>query len=139
GALGSGAPFAGPEHRPEPVADGAGIPQAVLDDVVVLPWNDIDQVAPVVREHAADLAAVILEPVPFSNIGGVEPDPEFLRALRELTGQYGTLLVFDEVITGFRLGLGGAAAHFGVRPDLHVFGKAVRGRLPVRVLRRRPP
>src|SRR5262249_55737385 len=132
-ALASVAHVAGPEDRPEPVADGAGIPQAVLDDVVVLPWNDIDQVAPVVREHAADLAAVILEPVPFSNIGGVEPDPEFLRALRELTGQYGTLLVFDEVITGFRLGLGGAAAHFGVRPDLHVFGKAVGGGLPVGV------
>jgi glutamate-1-semialdehyde 2,1-aminomutase len=133
GALASVAHVAGPEDRPEPVADGAGIPQAVLDDVVVLPWNDIDRVAPVVREHAADLAAVILEPVPFSNIGGVEPGPEFLRQLRELTGQYGTLLVFDEVITGFRLGLGGAAAHFGVRPDLHVFGKAVGGGLPVGV------
>jgi glutamate-1-semialdehyde 2,1-aminomutase len=132
-ALASVAHVAGPEDRPEPVADGAGIPRAVLDDVVVLPWNDIDRVAPVVREHAAELAAVILEPVPFSNIGGVEPDREFVRALRELTGQYGTLLVFDEVITGFRLGLGGAAAHFGVRPDLHVFGKAVGGGLPVGV------
>jgi glutamate-1-semialdehyde 2,1-aminomutase len=132
-ALASVAHVAGPEDRPEPVADGAGIPPATLDDVVVLPWNDIDQVAPVVREHAADLAAVILEPVPFSNIGGVEPDPEFIRALRELTSHCGTLLVFDEVITGFRLGLGGAAAHFGVRPDLHVFGKAVGGGLPVGV------
>ena len=132
-ALASVAHVAGPEDRPEPVADGAGIPQAVLEDVVVLPWNDIDQVAPVVREYAPDLAAVILEPVPFSNIGGVEPDPEFLRALRELTSHCGTLLVFDEVITGFRLGIGGAAAHFGVTPDLHVFGKAVGGGFPVGV------
>ena len=133
GALASVAHVAGSEERPQPVADGAGIPQAVLDDVVVLPWNDIDMVAPVVRETAGDLAAIILEPVPFSNIGGVEPDPEFVRALRELTAQHGTLLVFDEVITGFRLGLGGAAAHFGVTPDLHVFGKAVGGGFPVGV------
>src|SRR5437764_603404 len=133
GARASVAHVAGSEERPRPVADGAGIPQAVLDDVVVLPWNDIDMVAPVVREAAGDLAAVILEPVPFSNIGGVEPDREFLRALRELTTRHRTLLVFDEVITGFRLGLGGAAAHFGVTPDLHVFGKAVGGGFPVGV------
>ncbi len=132
-ALVSVAHVAGPDERPQPVPDGAGIPQRVLDDVVVLPWNDIDRVAPVVREQAADLAAVILEPVPFSNIGGVEPDPEFVRALRELTAQHGALLVFDEVITGFRLGIGGAAVHFGVTPDLHVFGKAVGGGLPVGV------
>ena len=132
-ALASVAHVAGPDHRPEAVADGAGIPQAVLDDIVVLPWDDIDGVAPVVREAAGDVAAVVLEPVPFSNIGGVEPDREFLRALRELTAQYGILLVFDEVVTGFRLGLGGAAAHFGVRPDLHVFGKAVGGGFPIGV------
>jgi glutamate-1-semialdehyde 2,1-aminomutase len=132
-ALVSVAHVDGPEDRPQGVADGAGIPQGVLDDVVVLPWNDIDQVAPVVREAADDLAAVILEPVPFSNIGGEEPDHEFLRALRELTWERGVLLVFDEVITGFRLGLGGAAAHFGFAPDLHCFGKAVGGGLPVGV------
>ena len=132
-ALVSVAHVAGDERRPEAVADGAGITQGVLDDVVVLPWNDIDQVAPLVREAADDLAAVILEPVPFSNIGGEEPDPEFLRALRELTWERGVLLVFDEVITGFRLGLGGAAAHFGVTPDLHCFGKTVGGGFPVGV------
>ena len=124
---------AGSEHRPEAVADGAGIPRGVLDDVVVLPWNDIDQVAPVVRDAADDLAAIILEPVPFSNLGGEEPDPEFLRALRELTWERGVLLIFDEVITGFRLGLGGAAAHFGFAPDLHCFGKAAGGGFPIGV------
>ncbi len=123
----------GPEDRPGSVADGAGITQGILDDVVVLPWNDIDLVAPVVRDAADDLAAIILEPVPFSNLGGEEPDHEFLRALRELTWERGVLLVFDEVITGFRLGLGGAAAHFGFAPDLHCFGKAVGGGLPVGV------
>jgi glutamate-1-semialdehyde 2,1-aminomutase len=132
-ALVSVARLGGSERRPEAVPAGAGIPPAVLDDVVVLPWNDIDQVAPHVREAADDLAAIILEPVPFSNIGGEEPDHEFLRALRELTWERGVLLVFDEVITGFRLGLGGAAAHFGVAPDLHCFGKTVGGGFPIGV------
>ena len=132
-ALVSVAHVAGDERRPEAVADGAGITQGVLDDIVVLPWNDIDRVAPRVREATDDLAAVILEPVPFSNIGGEEPDPEFLRALRELTWERGVLLVFDEVITGFRLGLGGAAEHFGVTPDLHCLGKTVGGGFPVGV------
>src|SRR5262249_5630479 len=132
-ALGSVAHVAGSERRPEPAPDGAGIPQGVLDDVVVLPWNEIDLVAPVVRDVAEDLAAIILEPVPFSNVGGVEPDHAFLRALRELTWDRRVLLVFDEVITGFRLGLGGAAAHFGVTPDLHCLGKAVGGGFPVGV------
>ena len=132
-ALVSVAHVAGPERHPEPVADGAGIPRGVLDDVVVLPWNEIDLVAPVVREAADDLAAIILEPVPFSNIGGEEPDHEFMRALRELTWERGVLLIFDEVITGFRLGLGGASTRFGFPPDLHCFGKAVGGGLPVGV------
>ena len=132
-ALVSVAHVAGSERRPEPAPDGAGIPQGVLDDVVVLPWNEIDLVAPLVREVADDLAAIILEPVPFSNVGGVEPDHEFVRALRELTWERGVLLIFDEVITGFRLGLGGAAAHFGVAPDLHCLGKTVGGGFPVGV------
>jgi glutamate-1-semialdehyde 2,1-aminomutase len=132
-ALVSVAHVAGDEREPRGSPDGAGIPASVLDEVVVVPWNDIDLVAPVVRDVADDLAAIILEPVPFSNIGGEAPDPEFLRALRELTSQHGVLLVFDEIVTGFRLGIGGAAAHFGLVPDLHCFGKAVGGGLPVGV------
>jgi glutamate-1-semialdehyde 2,1-aminomutase len=132
-ALVSGAHVGGAEDRPEAVPDGAGITRGVLEDVVVLPWNDIDVVALVVREASHDLAAIILEPVPFSNLGGEEPDPEFLRALRELTRERGVLLIFDEVVTGFRLGLGGAAAHFGFAPDLHCFGKAVGGGFPIGV------
>jgi glutamate-1-semialdehyde 2,1-aminomutase len=132
-ALVSVAHVGGSERTPEAVPDGAGIPQGVLDDVVVLPWNEIDLVAPIVREVAGDLAAIILEPVPFSNIGGEEPDPDFLRALRELTWERGVLLIFDEVVTGFRIGLGGAAEHFGFAPDLHCFGKAAGGGFPVGV------
>jgi glutamate-1-semialdehyde 2,1-aminomutase len=132
-ALVSGAHVGGAEDRPEAVPDGAGITRGVLEDVVVLPWNDIDVLAPVVREAAHDLAAIILEPVPFSNLGGEEPDPEFLRALRELAWERDVLLIFDEVVTGFRLGLGGGAAHFGFAPDLHCFGKAVGGGFPIGV------
>jgi glutamate-1-semialdehyde 2,1-aminomutase len=132
-ALVSGAHVAGTEDRPEAVPDGAGITRGVLEDVVVLPWNDIDAAALVLREAARDVAAIILEPVPFSNLGGEEPDPEFLRALRELTWERGVLLIFDEVITGFRIGLGGAAAHFGFAPDLHCFGKAAGGGFPIGV------
>jgi glutamate-1-semialdehyde 2,1-aminomutase len=132
-ALVSVAHVAGSDHRPEPVPDGAGISRAVLDEVVVLPWNDADLVAPVVRELAHDLAAVILEPIPFSNLGGEPPDPDFLRALREITTDRGILLVFDEVVTGFRVGLGGAAEYFGFAPDLHCFGKAIGGGFPVGV------
>jgi glutamate-1-semialdehyde 2,1-aminomutase len=132
-ALVSVAHVAGTEEEPQPVADGAGIPQSVLDDVVVLPWNEIDATAPVIRREAGDLAAIILEPVPFSNIGGEEPDHEFMRSLRELTWERGILLVFDEVITGFRLHRGGAAAHFGFAPDLHVFGKTAGGGFPIGV------
>jgi glutamate-1-semialdehyde 2,1-aminomutase len=131
-ALVSVAHVAGEEDDPRPAPDGAGLPPSVLDEVVVLPWNDVDAVAPLVRQDD-DLAAIILEPVPFSNVGGVEPDHEFLRALRELTRQRRILLIFDEVITGFRIGLGGAAAHFGITPDLHVFGKTVGGGFPVGV------
>src|SRR3990170_3228491 len=118
----SGAHVAGSEREPAPAPDGAGIPRSVLDETVVLPWDDIDAVAPLVRRGGDDLAAVILEPVPFSNLGGQEPDHEFMRSLRELTWERGILLVFDEVITGFRIALGGAAEHFGFAPDLHCLG-----------------
>jgi glutamate-1-semialdehyde 2,1-aminomutase len=121
------------ERAPTPVPDGAGIPPSALEETVVLPWNDADSVAPLVRGAADDLAAVICEPVPFSNIGGVEPDHEFMRALRELTRDRGILLIFDEVITGFRLALGGAAERFGFAPDLHVFGKTAGGGFPIGV------
>ncbi len=132
-ALVSTAQVGSDERAPASVPDGAGIPSSVLEETVVLPWNDADAVAPHVRSAAGELAAVICEPVPFSNIGGVEPDHEFLRALRELTRDRGILLIFDEVITGFRLGLGGAAEHFGFAPDLHVFGKTVGGGFPIGV------
>jgi glutamate-1-semialdehyde aminotransferase len=92
-------------------------------------------VAPLVR--ADDLAAVICEPVPFSNIGGQEPDHEFMRALRELTRQLGILLIFDEVITGFRIAPAARLSTSASPPDLHVFGK-VAAAASHRHLRRPP-
>src|SRR4051794_6793913 len=124
---------AGTESEPEGVADGAGIPRSVLDEVVVLPWDDIDAAAPLLRRHGDDLAAVICEPVPFSNLGGGEPGREFMLQLREATREQGALLIYDEVITGFRLAVGGAAERFGVAPDLHTFGKTVGGGFPIGV------
>jgi glutamate-1-semialdehyde 2,1-aminomutase len=132
-ALVSVAHVAGDDRSPEPTPDGAGIPGAVLEETVVLPWNDIDSVTPLVRDVGDDLAAIILEPVPFSNLGGQEPDHEFVRCLRELASDRGIVLIFDEVVTGFRIALGGAAAYFGVAPDLHCFGKMVGGGYPIGV------
>ena len=132
-ALVSVAHVAGPAVRPDPIADGAGIPQGVLDDVVVLPWNELELAAPILRDHARELAAIVLEPVPFSNIGGEEPVAGFLEGLRAIASEIGALLVFDEVVTGFRLGLGGAAARYGVVPDLHCLGKAAGGGFPIGV------
>jgi glutamate-1-semialdehyde 2,1-aminomutase len=86
----------------------------------VLPWNDVDAVEELLGKQGRELAAVILEPLPFSNIGGEEPQEGFIHALRRVTRRFGIPLLFDEVITSFRLGLGGAAAHYGVTPDLHI-------------------
>ena len=132
-ALVSVAHVAGPPEEPEPVPDGAGIPPGVLTETVVLPWNDTAAVERLFNAHGSALAALILEPIPFSNIGGEEPEPGFLPLLRDLTREADVLLVFDEVITGFRLGLGGAAAYFGVAPDLHTFGKTAGGGFPIGV------
>ena len=108
-----------------------GILPEVLDATIVLPFNDADAVERALAEH--DVAAVILEPIPH-NIGTVLPKPGFLERLREVTEQAGTILVFDEVITGFRHGLGGYQAIAGVTPDLTTLGKAMANGWPVSAL-----
>ena len=107
-----------------------GVPQAVVDDTIVVPYNDIDQVAAAVARHSEGLAAIFVEPVA-GNIGCVPPAPGFLEALRALCDASGALLVFDEVITGFRVARGGAQERFGVMPDLTILGKIVGGGLPL--------
>jgi len=105
-----------------------GVPAAVARDTVVVPYNDPDAVADALR--AAPVAAVVVEPVA-GNMGCVPPAAGFLEALRTLTREHGALLVFDEVITGFRVALGGAQELYGVVPDLTCLGKVIGGGLPV--------
>ena len=107
-----------------------GVPEGTVADTVVAPYNDTAAAERVFAEHGRDLAAVIVEPVA-GNMGCVPPRAGYLHALRELTRSHGALLVFDEVITGFRLGLGGAQAVYGIDPDLTCLGKIVGGGLPV--------
>ena len=107
-----------------------GVPQAVVSDTVVVDYNDIDLAAAAVERHSEDLAAIFVEPVA-GNMGCIPPAPGFLEALRALCDASGALLVFDEVITGFRVGRGGAQERYGVRPDLTILGKIVGGGLPL--------
>jgi glutamate-1-semialdehyde 2,1-aminomutase len=106
-----------------------GVPPGTVADTLVVPFNDIAAVEETVVAHGPDLAAVIVEPV-CGNMGTVAPRPGYLEALREITRKSGTVLIFDEVMTGFRLAPGGAQQLFGIRPDMTCLGKIVGGGLP---------
>lgn len=110
--------------------DSAGVPSALAALTHVVPFNDREAVEAVFREHGESLAAVILEPVP-ANAGLYLPEPGFLEFLRGITARYGTLLIFDEVMTGFRVARGGYQELCGITPDLSCFGKVIGGGLPV--------
>ena len=112
---------------PLPVPDSAGIPKSVRDEMIIAPFNDADAVADLVHEHKDDLAAVIVEP--FQRI--IPPAPGFLAALRKITAENGVPLIFDEVVTGFRLAYGGAQEYYGVVPDLCTLGKVIGGGFPL--------
>jgi glutamate-1-semialdehyde 2,1-aminomutase len=112
------------------VPDSLGVPAALARQTIALPFNDRDAVRASFREAGREIACVIVEPVA-GNMGVVPPEPGFLEALREITAAHGSLLVFDEVITGFGVGGGGAQALYGVRPDLTCLGKIVGGGLPI--------
>ncbi len=107
-----------------------GMTPEVVDDTLVLPFNDVEEFAQTIQEQGDQVAGVILEPIPH-NIGCVMPRPEFLHTLRELTRQKGIVLIFDEVITGFRHGLGGYQKIAGVTPDLTAMGKAIANGYPL--------
>jgi glutamate-1-semialdehyde 2,1-aminomutase len=107
-----------------------GVPPATTKDTIVCKYNDVDGVASTVAEYGEGLAAIIVEPVA-GNMGVVPPEPGFLEVLRRLCDASGALLVFDEVITGFRIARGGAQELFGVLPDLTILGKIVGGGLPL--------
>ena len=112
---------------PQPVPDSAGIPQGVRDDILVASYNDIDTFAGMLREHGDALAGVLMEPV--QRI--LPPRPGFLEGVRELTARHDVPLVFDEIVTGFRLAFGGAQAYYGVVPDVCTLGKVLGGGYPL--------
>jgi glutamate-1-semialdehyde 2,1-aminomutase len=110
--------------------DSAGVPETFVDLTVSLPFNDVDLVRKAFRENKNEIAAVILEPIP-ANAGLYFPQKNFLSILRDECTKYGALLIFDEVITGFRVARGGAQQIYGVKPDLTALGKVIGGGLPV--------
>jgi glutamate-1-semialdehyde 2,1-aminomutase len=107
-----------------------GVPTGAAADTIIVPYNDVDEAAAAVMHHGEGLAAIIVEPVA-ANMGVVPPEPGYLETLRRLCDSSGALLIFDEVITGFRVARGGAQERFGVFPDLTVLGKIVGGGLPL--------
>jgi glutamate-1-semialdehyde 2,1-aminomutase len=115
---------------PQAVPNTHGIPRALSDEVLVAPYNDLAQAADIISKHRDELAGVIIEPVQRT----FEPKPGFLQGIREVTANFDIPLIFDEVVTGFRLGLGGAQTLYGVTPDLCATGKAISGGLPIGVL-----
>ena len=116
-----------PGNFPQPIPDSAGIPRSLRDEILVAPFNDLEVVAGLVREHKAELAGVIVEP--FQRI--IPPMPGFLEGLRKITAENGVPLIFDEVVTGFRLAYGGAQEYYGVVPDLCTLGKVIGGGFPL--------
>ncbi|MFQ5656431.1 MAG: glutamate-1-semialdehyde 2,1-aminomutase [Candidatus Methylomirabilales bacterium] len=112
------------------VPNSAGVPEAVAKETITLGYNNIDQVQEVMEGVGREVACIIVEPVA-GNMGVIPPEPGFLDGLRELTSRYRALLIFDEVITGFRLSYGGAQGFYRVSPDLTCLGKVIGGGLPV--------
>jgi glutamate-1-semialdehyde 2,1-aminomutase len=112
------------------IPGSAGVTEGTAVDTVVVPYNDASAVDEAFAQHGADVAAVLVEPVA-ANMGLVPPIGDFLARLRKRCTEHGSLLVFDEVITGFRVGLGGAQARLDIAPDLSIFGKVIGGGLPL--------
>ncbi|BAU12273.1 glutamate-1-semialdehyde aminotransferase [Leptolyngbya sp. NIES-3755] len=110
--------------------DSPGVPKSTTSNTLNAPYNDLDAVKKLLEENPGEVAGVMLEPI-VGNAGFIPPDPGFLAGLRELTTEHGALLVFDEVMTGFRIAYGGVQEKFGITPDLTTLGKVIGGGLPV--------
>ncbi len=121
---------AGPLATPASVPHSKGIPGSVVSDVVIAPWNEPDTLRAILDAHEGEFAAMIAEPI-VANNACIMPEPGFLGLLREECTRRGILLIFDEIVTGFRIARGGAQEHFGVTPDLAVYSKALGGGLPL--------
>jgi glutamate-1-semialdehyde 2,1-aminomutase len=124
---------AGPDHRPVAVAQGPGLSKAAGADLIILPWNDLDALRAAVGRHGDSIAAILTEPV-MCNTGCILPEPGYLQGMRQLADSRGIVLIYDEVITGFRLSFGGAQGLYGIKPDITVFAKGLGGGFPVAAL-----
>jgi glutamate-1-semialdehyde 2,1-aminomutase len=116
-----------PKDFPQAVPDSAGIPRVLEDQVLIAPFNDLDTTSAIIERHHHELGGVIVEP--FQRI--ISPRPGFLQGLRQVTQRFAIPLIFDEVVTGFRLAWGGAQEYYGVLPDLAAFGKIIGGGYPL--------
>ncbi len=121
---------AGPDSNPVPVPQGPGMPSGIENSLIILPWNDCEALDRTIRERGDEIAAVLTEPM-MCNTGCILPEPGYLELMRKLTQQSEIVLIFDEVITGFRIALGGAQQYYGVTPDLTVMAKGFGGGFPV--------
>lgn len=131
-AIGTPAESLGPEQAPTAFPGSTGMVPGLEQQLVIVPYNRPDLLEEAFRRHGAELAAVICEPI-YYNAGCIVPTPEFLAALRDLPRRHGALLIFDEVLSAFRMGPGGAQEYLGVTPDLCTLGKAVGGGFPLSV------
>ena len=130
GISGSSPEALGEREHPNLFSWGEGIAENTKEELFVLPWNDLSLVQELLQKHHHEIAAIITEPIMCNN-GCIQPKPGFLEGLRQLCDDYGITLIFDEVITGFRTGLGGAQQLYGVTPDLSIFAKALASGYPL--------
>ncbi|MGB7103741.1 MAG: aminotransferase class III-fold pyridoxal phosphate-dependent enzyme, partial [Acidimicrobiales bacterium] len=125
--------MAGPDEHPVVVPQGPGVPPEMGDALIIAQWNDLAMVEEIFANHGEDIAAIITEPI-MCNTGCILPEPGYLEGLRDICNRYGSVLIFDEVITGFRVAVGGAQAKLGVIPDLTLMAKGLGGGFPVAAL-----
>jgi glutamate-1-semialdehyde 2,1-aminomutase len=124
---------AGPDHQPIAIPQGPGLSKSAGEQLIILPWNDVEALRAAVAREGDAIAAILTEPV-MCNTGCILPEPGYLEAMREIADSRGIVLIYDEVITGFRLGFGGAQGHYGITPDISVFAKGLGGGFPVAAL-----
>jgi glutamate-1-semialdehyde 2,1-aminomutase len=124
---------AGPDRRPIAVPQGPGLSKAAGENLIILPWNDADALRDAVAREGDSIAAILTEPV-MCNTGCILPEAGYLQAMRDIADSRGIVLIYDEVITGFRLSYGGAQGLYGIRPDISVFAKGLGGGFPVAAL-----
>lgn len=129
--LASTAKVEGPPEKPLPSLHWPGIPKSNLDNILILPFNDTKSSIDILKRNVDEIAAVVLEPVTGFMLGSVPCENDYLKAIREFTSDNGIILIYDEIVTGFRLSMGSVAQRFKTEPDMHAIGKAISGGYPI--------